>query len=198
MKIYALAVALLLPCLVAGQDVDKGKTMGDPAAPMLFELYSDFMCPGCKNLHENVLPAIVLDYVKTGKAYLVFREFPLNIPAHMYSRKAAALAVAAARIDKYQTVSDALFRYQVAWSASGKVWETVATALTPEEQKKVQALANDPGVLAEVQADVDRGAKAVLSRTPTLMVTYKLKQQPWTQFADYSLFRGYIDGLLKK
>ena len=30
------------------------------------------------------------------------------------------------------------------------------------------------------------------------MVTYKLKQQPWTQFGDYSLFRGYIDGLLKK
>jgi protein-disulfide isomerase len=198
MKILALSLAALLPCLAAGPDVDKGRTMGDPAAPMLFEIYSDFSCPACKNLHENVLPSIVLDYVKTGKAHLVFREFPLNIPAHKYSRLAAAFAVAAARIGKYQTVSDALFRNQQAWGLSGKVWETVAAVLTPEERKKVQALANTPAVLADVQRDVDRGTQSMLSQTPTLMVTYKLRQQPWTQFADYGLFRGYIDALLKK
>jgi protein-disulfide isomerase len=198
MKILALAFAALLPCLAAGPDVDKGKTMGDPAAPMLFELYSDFACPACKNLHENVLPAIVLDYVKTGKAYLVFREFPLAIPEHVYSRGAAAFAVAAARIGKYQTVSDALFRNQKAWGVSGKVWETVAGVLTPEEQKKVQALAKDPAVLAEVQREVDRGTQSLISQTPTVLVTYKLRQQPWTQFGDYSLFRGYVDALLKK
>ena len=198
MKILALALAALLPCLAAGLDVDKGKTMGDPAAPMLFELYSDFSCPACKTLHENVLRTIVQDYVRTGKAYLVFREFPLNIPAHVYSRPAAAFAVAAARIGKYQTVSDALFRNQQAWSVNGKVWETVAGVLTPEEQKRVQVLAKDPAVLAEVQRDVDRGMQAVLTQTPTLMVTYKLRQHPWTQFGDYSLFRGYVDALLKK
>jgi protein-disulfide isomerase len=197
MKLHALAVAILLPVLASGQDVDKGKTMGNPAAPLLMEVYSDFMCPACKHLHESVLPTIIQDYVKTGKAYLVFREFPLNIPAHMYSRQAAALAVAASRVGKYQAVSDALFKYQVAWSASGKPWDAVVTVLTPDEQKKVQALANDPAVLAEVQRDVDR-VKATVTQTPTVMITYKLRQQPWTQFGDYSLFRGYIDGLLQK
>jgi protein-disulfide isomerase len=198
MKILALALAALMPCLAAGPDADKGRTMGDPAAPMLFELYSDFGCPACKNLHENVLPSIIRDFVVTGKAYLVFREFPLNIPAHVHSRPAAAIAVAAARIGKYQTVSDALFRSQQGWSTSGKVWESVAGALTPEEQKKVQALAKDPAVLADVQRDVDRGAKVPINQTPTLLITYKLKQQPWANFTDYSLFRGYIDGLLKR
>jgi protein-disulfide isomerase len=196
MKILAFAFAALLPCLAAGPDVDQGRTMGDPAAPLMFELYSDFMCPGCKHLHESVLPAIVLDYVKTGKAYLIFREFPLN--AHKYSRQAAVLAVAAARIGRYQAVSDALFRSQQVWGATGRVWETVGNVLTPEEQKQVQALANDPAVLAAVQRDVDRGTQIPIALTPTLMVTYRLKQQPWTQFADYSLFRGYIDALLKK
>src|ERR1035437_4721561 len=161
MKTLALALAALLPCLAAGPAVDKGKTMGDPAAPMLFELYSDFMCPACKTLHENVLPAIVLDYVKTGKAYLVFREFPLAIPEHVYSRPAAAFAVAAARIGKYQTVSDALFRNQKAWGVSGKFWETVAGVLTPEEQKKGQGVGRDPAVLAEVQREVDRGTQSL-------------------------------------
>jgi protein-disulfide isomerase len=198
MKILALSLAALLPCLAAGPDVDKGRTIGDPAAPLLFEIYSDFSCPGCKHLHDFVLPAIVQDYVRTGKAYLVFREFPLDIPAHKYSRPAAAFAVAAARIGKYQTVSDALFRDQQAWGLSGKVWDIVAGVLTPEERKKVQALANDPAVLADVQHDVERGKQIPITLTPTLLVTYKLRQQPWTQFADYSLFRGYIDALLKK
>ena len=198
MKILAFFAAALLPCLAAGPDVDKGRSMGDPAAPLLFEIYSDFSCPACKHLHDFVLPTIIQDYVRTGKAFLVFREFPLDIPAHKYSRPAAAFAVAAARIGKYQTVSDALFRDQQAWGASGKVWDIVAGVLTAEERKRVQALANDPAVLADVQRDVDRGKQTPITQTPTLMVTYKLRQQPWTQFADYGLFRGYIDALLKK
>jgi protein-disulfide isomerase len=177
MKIL-LAFAALLPCLAAGPDVDKGRSMGDPSAPLMFEIYSDFSCPGCKHLHENVLPSLIADYVRTGKA--------------------AALAVAAARVGKYQTVSDALFRSQQAWGVNGRVWETVGNVLTPEEQKQVQALAADPAVLAAVQRDVDRGTQIPIGQTPTLMVTYRLRQQPWTQFADYNLFRGYIDALLKK
>jgi len=69
--------------------------------------------------------------------------------------------------------------------------------LTPDEQKKVQALAKDPVVLAEVQRDVDRGMSAMVNETPTLMITYKLRQQPWAKWADYSFFRSYVDGLLK-
>jgi protein-disulfide isomerase len=198
MKTLSLALAALLPCLAAGADMDKDRTLGDPSAPVMFELYSDYMCPHCKTLHENILPAIIADFVKTGKAYLIFREFPLAIPQHVYSRQAAAVAVAAARVGKYQPVSDALFKTQQAWSATGKFWESAASVLTPEEQKKVQALAADPAVLAEVQRDVDRGMAARVNQTPTLMVTYKLRQTPWTQWEDYTLFRGYIEGLLKK
>ena len=198
MKALAFALVALLPSLAPAADVDKGKTMGNPGAPLLFELYSDFMCPHCKTLHENILPTIVLDYVKSGKAYLVFREFPLNIPQHTFSRPTAAIATAAARIGKYQQVSDALFKTQTSWSMTGKYWDAVAAVLTPDEQKKVQALANDPAVLAEVQNDYDRGARAQVNQTPTLMITYKLKQQPWAQWGDYSLFRSYVDGLLKK
>ncbi len=61
MKILALFLVGLLPCVAAGPDPDKGRTLGNPSAPLMFELYSDFVCPGCKNLHEKVLPAIVVN-----------------------------------------------------------------------------------------------------------------------------------------
>ena len=79
MKTLPLLFAALLPCLAAAPDAGKGKTMGNPSAPMTMELYSDFMCPHCKHLHEALLPAILLDYVNAGKACLIFREFPLAI-----------------------------------------------------------------------------------------------------------------------
>jgi protein-disulfide isomerase len=199
MRFFALALAALLPAIAAApSDAGKGKTMGNPSAPILLELYSDFMCPHCKHLHEDILPTIILDFVKTGKAYLVFREFPLQIPQHIYSRPAANFATAAARIGKYEAVSDALFRNQQNWGLTGKVWETIAAVLSPQEQKQVQALVNDPSVTGEVQREVDRGMKAQVNQTPTMMVTYKLKQQPWTMWEDYNLFKGYLNGLLNK
>ena len=67
MKLLALAVAALLPCIAASPDVDKNKTVGNPNAPLMFELYSDFMCPHCKVMHETILPSIVQDYVKSKK-----------------------------------------------------------------------------------------------------------------------------------
>ena len=56
MKPYAVALAALLPCLAASVgDVDKAKCLGNAAAPVRIELYSDFECPMCKLFHESVL-----------------------------------------------------------------------------------------------------------------------------------------------
>jgi protein-disulfide isomerase len=196
MKSVALALALLLPCLAVGPDVDQAKAIGNPGAPLRLELYSDFQCPHCKMLHESILPAILKDYVASGKAYFVSHEFPLN--GHTYAREAANYATAAARIGKYQQVTDAIFQTQNSWGMTGKVWDVVATVLSPAEQKKVQALAKDPSVLAEVQRDVDAGTAARVNQTPTMIITRGMKQTPWTYWTDYNLFRGYLNELLTK
>ena len=49
-----------------------------------------------------------------------------------------------------------------------------------------------------IQRDVERGQQASVNQTPTVLITYKLKQQPWAQWGDYGLFRSYVDGLLTK
>ena len=195
MKMFALALALMLPCLAAGPD---SKSVGNPAAPLRMDLYSDFTCPHCKKLHEEILPKIILDYVTPGKAYLVFHEFTLTGPGHEHSKTASLYAAAAARVGKYQQVCDALFQTQSSWAVSGKVWETVSLALTPVEQKKVQALFNDPAVAAEVQHDLELGVAAHVDRTPTLVMTRKGKETPWSSWTDYGLFKSMVDLLLAK
>ncbi len=195
MKMFALALALTLPCLAGGLD---DKSVGNPAAPLRMDLYSDFTCPHCRIFHQEDLPRIIADYVTPGKAYLVFHEFTLTGPGHEYSRTASLYAAAAARVGKYQEVCDVLFQAQSSWAVSGKVWETVAMALSPAEQKKVQALFNDPASAAEVQHDLQQGMTAHVDRTPTLVLTRKGKQTPWSSWGDYGLFKSMVDLLLSR
>ena len=195
MKVLVLALAALWPGLAASSDANPGKSLGSPSAPIRIEVFSDFECPACKGLHEQILPLVFKDYVIPGKVYLVSHEFPLRM--HQYSREAANYATAAAQLGKYQQVADALFLNQVAWAANGKVWDAVANVLTPAEAKKVQLLAKDPSVLSEVQRDVDAGTAGGINQTPTMFVSRGAKRFPVAGAVNYNLLRSMLDGLLK-
>lgn len=195
MKLLALALAAAIPCLAQMPEPDKGKALGNPSAPITIEVFSDFTCPHCRHFHEDVLPMLMRDYVVKGKVYVVNRDFPLTGPGHQFSRQAATYATAAARIGKYEQVADALFTNQATWAMNGQVWECVAAVLSPVDQKKVQALANDPGVKAEVERELQEGISTGVNSTPTLVVNHGGKRYPMPSTVDYSLLRQFLDGL---
>lgn len=170
MKRTALAAALL-PCLAFAATFDSSKSLGGANSPIVIEVFSSFDCPHCKEMHDDLVPLLVRDYVVTGKVYLVNREFPLAGQYHPYARASALFATAAARIGKYTAVADALWKNQAIWAVNGQVWETVATVLTAAEQKKVQALYKDPGVEAEVRHDIDEATRDHVDRTPSIFIT---------------------------
>jgi protein-disulfide isomerase len=194
MRLLLLTACALLPCLAAGPEADKGKILGSPSAPIVIEIYSDYGCPACRTFHDQMLPMLVKDYVMPGRVAIIYHEFPLNIPAHKYSREAANYATAAARLQLYQPVADALFHSQESWENSGKVWETVATVLSPDQQKRVQALAKDPSVAAEVQRDVDQGGKERITGTPAIFITRPQHLAlPWPM--NYNYLQSLLNGL---
>jgi protein-disulfide isomerase len=225
MKLFAIALAALLPCVAASQAAEKGKTVakaktqaaskaqpapstasvtqeiekgkiyGNPSAPIRIEIFSDFQCPACKSLHDQLLPTLMKEYILPGKLYVVAREFPL--PMHPYSREAANYATAAARFGIYQPVSDRLFQNQATWAANGKVWDTVASVLSPDQQKKVQGFAKDPAVLSAVQRDVELGQRERVQSTPTMMYMRGAKKfaLPWP--VNYTFLKSLLDGQTK-
>jgi protein-disulfide isomerase len=199
MKLYAAVLMAVLPCLAAAPDIDKNKAQGSPTAPVRLEVFSDFTCPHCKHFHEDMLPLLMKDYVVGGKVYIVDRSFPLTGPEHQYSREAFAYAVAAARIGKYQQVADALYAQQATWAMGGNVWGAVASALpSPADQKRVQGLIKDPGVMAEIEAEYQYGIAAGVNQTPTLIVTVGGKHYNLPSAPDYRLLKSMIDGFLPK
>jgi len=72
----------------------QGLTLGDPKAKVELIEYGDLQCPVCKAFSEEVLPPVIENQVKNGKAKLIFRNFliigPQSAPAG-----AAALAAGA-------------------------------------------------------------------------------------------------------
>lgn len=162
----------------------------------MIEVFSDFQCPGCKQLHEQTVRPLSRDYVRSGKVYLIHREFPL--PGHAYARDAASYACAAGRIGKYEQASDALFRKQAEWAASGKVDEVVCAALTAAEARKVRALAKDPAVAAEIARDMQVATAAGIRQTPTLVVTHRLRRYPISGNVNYAFLCRLLDGFLAK
>jgi len=195
MRLGAVALLLLWPAMAAVSDIDPNKTAGNPSAPVTVQIFSDFECPACKAFHDNSLPQLQRDFVATGKVFLVYREFPL--PIHAHSREAANYAVAAAHLSMYQPVADVLFRDQTAWSANGKVWETVASVLTLSQQNKVKAAADGASVLGEILRDVNAGHAVPVTGTPMLVVSRGSKIYPVSGTLNYAILRSLIDDLLK-
>jgi protein-disulfide isomerase len=192
MKTILAAIAFAV--LAAGAGNQPVNARGSSSAPITMEVYSDYQCPSCKGLYESTLRPLVANYVDTGKVYLVHHEFPL--PMHAFAMQAACYACAARRVGKYDQVSDVLFRQQDSWAASGKVAETVSSVLTPDEAKKVRALAQDPAVVAEVQAGLEAGHAAHVDRTPTVILTHKSKEYRIPVGAGYQILARFIDQLL--
>jgi protein-disulfide isomerase len=53
-------------------------SLGSPEAPVVVQLWEDFLCPSCQAFSRGVKPQIVEEYVKSGQVRLEFHHFPLQ------------------------------------------------------------------------------------------------------------------------
>ncbi len=191
--LISIATILLAGLAQADLPAHTSKVMGPPMTAITVEIFSDFQCPYCKKVHETWMEPLIRDYVQKGRVRLIQHEFPLQM--HPFAKTAASYACAADRIGKYGEVSDVLFKKQDDWSKDGKVDQTACSVLTPAEAKQVRALVKDPAIAAEVQKDVDAGNQAKVSRTPTVIVSFKGRRYNADVMASYASFSRFLDSL---
>lgn len=172
-----------------------GRAFGSKTAPITIETFSDFQCPACRSLYQNVQHKLMDDYVNTGKVYLIHRDFPL--PMHAHSREAAQYGAAAARIGKFEKVEEALFSKQDVWEKDGSVDAVVAAVLTPAEIVKVRKLVKSGQLDAEIESDIARGKNYAVNQTPTMVITSRGQTYPIASVVTYDLLRNFLDQLLK-
>jgi protein-disulfide isomerase len=86
------------------------RVLGNPKAPITIIEYASLSCPHCAHFDEDVLPQIKKQWIDTGKAKLILRDFPLDEPALM-----AAMIARCVPPDRFYPFVNALFIDQPQW-----------------------------------------------------------------------------------
>ncbi|HYD67752.1 DsbA family protein [Azospirillum sp.] len=87
------------------------RVLGKADAPVTIIDYSSMTCPHCATFHTETLPKLKEAYLDTGKAKLIFRDFPFD----QWALKASMMA-RCAPAERYYPLLDVLFKNQGQWS----------------------------------------------------------------------------------
>lgn len=193
--------------LTAIKPTSADTVLGDKNAKVQIISFSDFACPYCsaadgKNdamatslkgqfpTWEPAIPNIIKDYVNTGKAQLIFREFPIHGPT---AAKAAEAAMCAGDSGKYVEMADKIFETQAEWeSLTGNDAITKLEGYATGLGLNINDCLTSGKHTADVAKDQADGQKAGVTGTPTFFINGEILvgAQP------YSAFQKAIDAKL--
>ncbi len=141
--------------------------LGDPKAAITIIEYASLTCSHCAAFHVLTLPELKKRWLDTGKARLIFRDYPLDQAA----AKAAQLAECAGN-DRYFAVLDIMFRGQPQWAAAADPVAEVAKSLriAGMGEAEVKACLADESKANAVVNDFRGGETLGVSSTPTIFI----------------------------
>ncbi|MBD3388409.1 MAG: thioredoxin domain-containing protein [Candidatus Altiarchaeales archaeon] len=170
-----------------GEDDDP--VLGDPGAPVTIIAFSEFECPFCGRFAQDTLSKLKEEYIDTGKARLVFRDFPLS--KHDHAMKAAEAAECADDQGMFWEYHDLLFQNQQELGVNSL--RKYARDIGLDMGEFNQCLDSGENT-EEVMADIADGSNVGVSGTPQFFINGK----PLEGDKDYIQFQELIEDGLKK
>lgn len=143
--------------------------MGSANAAVTLEEFADFQCGACAGAHPT------MNEIKSmygSRIHFIYRNFPLQIPAHDKSYEASLAASAAGMQNKFWDMQNMLFSNQKAWTSDPtykQIWKGYAQKIGLDVPKWETDM-NGFGAKNRVEADIARGKAINISSTPTLFI----------------------------
>jgi len=161
-----------------------GLSLGDPSAPAVIDVFEDFQCPACQYFSESVEPLIIEYLVKTGKARLVYHNYPFidgnGASNGGESDQAANAAMCANEQDKFWEMKEIIYAN---WNGEnqGNLNDRRLTAMAEAINLNMDAFnscfsANK--YREDIQASFDYGQELGVSGTPSAFVNGAKVGQP--------------------
>ncbi len=171
--------AICLFCLfgISAQEVQPGAEspyqFGNPNAKHKFEIFIDFQCGACASFGEklDVLKARYPDDI-----FVVFRNFPLPIPAHDKAFMASKVAESAGKQGKFWEMFDLLLKNQRKWSESSAA-DKIFLAYARKLRLNIEVFNADlqsAEIEKRVNLDIERARSLNLGATPSVLLNNKL------------------------
>ena len=166
--------------------------MGDANAPVTIIEYASLTCPHCANFHLNILPKLKKSYIDTGKARLVYRDFPLD----RLALSGSMMARCAGR-ERYFGFIDTMYRKQASWKAAKDQLKALARIglLGGMSQKDFDACMNNKALEDRVMAmRLDAQNEFAIDSTPSFIIDGK----KYPGVVDFARFEKILEPLLKQ
>lgn len=165
------------------------KFLGNADAPVTIVEYFSLGCPHCRHFEEEILPQLKADYLDTGKARLVFRDFPLD----GVSFAAAALTRCVNDL-AYFAMVETLFKQQDIWHVQDGVGKVAEIAKgVGMDQAAFDACIKDKARNEKILAVQKEAAdKFKVEATPTFFIN----DRKLSGVGDYAPFKATIDAAL--
>lgn len=163
--------------------------LGKADAPVTIVEYASMTCPHCAHFHETTLPALKTKYIDTGKARLIYREFPFDPLAE------AGFMLARCSKDNYFPMVDVLFKQQQSWAGSQNPKDALLqiSKLAGFTQESFEACLTDQKLLDDIRAVRARGENDFkVDSTPTFFINGKVYKGAMT----IEEMSAVIDGML--
>ncbi|HUT78293.1 MAG TPA: thioredoxin domain-containing protein [Polyangia bacterium] len=163
--ILAPALLLAAACGAAARmpiDIRHAEPLGDPDAPTVVVVFSDFQCPHCKRAAFELRR---LAGEHPGRVVAYFKHFPLSY--HPFAKDAARAAEAARLQGAFWEMHDLIFAH------SGELTGDISPKLAKAAGHDVGRYERDlrsPGAAARVAADVAEGDALGVDSTPYFFV----------------------------
>ena len=166
--------------------------MGDANAPVTIVEYASLTCPHCANFHVNILPELKKSYIDTGKARLVYRDFPLD----RLALSGAMMARCAGR-ERYFGFIDTMYRKQESWRAAKDQLKALARIglLGGISQEDFDACMKDKAMEDRIMAmRLDGQNEFAIDSTPSFIIDGK----KYSGVVDFARFEKILEPLLKQ
>lgn len=177
--IATIAIAITIAIASGGLDMNsktsidttKGSPiLGSDTAPITIIEFGDYQCPYCKKWNQEVKPLIEKNYLNTGKAKLVYVDFPI-IGAH--SIKAHASSYCANEQGLYWKYHDFLYENQGhendGW-ASPENLKLLASKMSGLDIEKFSQCLDSGKYENQVIANKNMATKSGARSTPTFVI----------------------------
>jgi len=158
-----------------------GNHLGNPNAPVKLDVYEDFRCSACLFYTQNVEPAVLQNYVETGKVYYTYHFFIVidGNDGSDASYRSANAALCASEQGHFWDYHDTLYANQITEDAS---LFTDARLTTMAENLKLDMAVFNQCYQAKkyaniVQADIAQGQKLNITGTPSIFINGSLVSQ---------------------
>ena len=181
---------------------DDDPTLGNPNAIITIIEFSDYQCPFCAKFHKDTLPQLKENYISTGKANFVYRDFPIQ-SIHPNAVPAALASECADDQGKFWEMHDMIFQDQRIWrdlpiQESTNFFSGYAIRMGLDMGEFNSCMSNGK-YLDEISKDLDDGRLYGVSGTPAFFVgNEKIGFIQITGAQPFSSFQKVIDGQLNK